>query len=388
MIKSSPEPLQLVTGEPARLLLDVGLQPVCHKFLRHKDQAEERFPIKLGYGVNSGLVGLIAAPPWQALTPVYDWVVCNEPEDHLDDVADWVAGQLPDRTGSMLSLSSKDASLMARLTARGIPQGQVWQCETLNRLCNPGVEAVQALVPEQGIQGRHDLILARHILEHAQDPVAFLQALRDALTPQGWLLLEVPDNQKAFRHAQHTVIWEEHSLYFTELSLKGFLAEQGWQLMQFMRYEMALEDILIAIVRPGTQVAATQLASRPLLDEVIDFSRQFPLSAEVFRQALCRHREQGQVAMLGAGHLGASFINYYGLADVIDMVVDDDPNKQGLFMPGSGLPIVNSAVLHQQGIKLCLLTCNPWNNDKIMKNNNKFIQQGGVFLSVFQPETW
>ena len=44
--------------------------------------------------------------------------------------------------------------------------------------------------------------------------------------------------------------------------------------------------------------------------------------------------------MLGAGHLSGAFINLYGLAEQIEFVADDNPNKQGLLMPGSRLPIL------------------------------------------------
>ena len=49
--------------------------------------------------------------------------------------------------------------------------------------------------------------------------------------------------------------------------------------------------------------------------------------------------------MLGAGHMTERFVNLYGLAERIEFVVDDSPNKQGLFMPGSRLPILPSSEL-------------------------------------------
>ena len=87
--------------------------------------------------------------------------------------------------------------------------------------------------------------------------------------------------------------------------------------------------------------------------------------------------------MLGAGHLTGAFLNLYGLADRIEFVADDNPNKQGLFMPGSRLPILASSELLAREIDLCLMSVRPEIEDTVAAKNAAFTARGGVLASVF-----
>ena len=69
--------------------------------------------------------------------------------------------------------------------------------------------------------------------------------------------------------------------------------------------------------------------------------------------------------------------------DAIDCVIDDNPHKRGLFMPGSRLPIVGSSALLERGIRLCLLSLNPIGEQKVIEKNAAFVAAGGAFASIF-----
>ena len=59
--------------------------------------------------------------------------------------------------------------------------------------------------------------------------------------------------------------------------------------------------------------------------------------------ALIKIKEDGKtIAAYGAAAKGNTFLNYCGIGkDFIDYVVDANPHKQGLFLPGSHIPIVS-----------------------------------------------
>ena len=402
--------MRLVTKEEAELILDCGAHPVAHKFLQQQGAAEKTFSLRLGKGKHSGLVGLIEPPEWAELTPIYEWIKCNEPEDHLDDLVEKLIPLMPD-SPRILGLSDKDSTTLHRLQNKGFLNTALFHHPLLEGLTKPGVEVVQAAISATDNGACHapsdsplyDVIIGRHILEHTWDTQPFLQNLVSMLSDDGVALLEVPDNEKAFKDAQHTIIWEEHSLYFTQATLSGLLQEYGMQVEQIIRYPMALEDILVAVIRKSPELAdgakpleedaTKEIASLKSVTEqaelVAHFQKRFTPMKQFFHEKLRAYRAQyGDIAILGAGHLGAAFVNYYALGDVIDVVIDDDPNKQGMFMPGSHLPIIDSSKLRDGRYRFCLLTCNPWNNDKIAERNRAFIENGGVFLSIFQPELW
>jgi len=97
--------------------------------------------------------------------------------------------------------------------------------------------------------------------------------------------------------------------------------------------------------------------------------------------------EGKRVALFGAGHLAAKFINFYDLAPYLCGVIDDNANKLGRFMPGSKLPIISSSCLESEKIDLCLLTLNPESEQKVLKAKSAYLAGGGRFRSIFSASS-
>ena len=73
-------------------------------------------------------------------------------------------------------------------------------------------------------------------------------------------------------------------------------------------------------------------------------------------------------------------LNHFGIgADLIDVVVDRNPHKQGLLMPGVGIPIADPAVLlHSMPTYVLLLV---WNfADEVLAQQQAYRDAGGLFL--------
>ena len=131
----------------AAKLIDFGLQPVCHKFLKSADEDDKKYPLALGICNECGLVQLAKAPPASELQPVYPWITYNEPEEHLDKVAGILSGHLSNNS-KILGVSFKDNSTIERLRKAGF--GNVHSIDVKNDLgaeiSHGGVETIQKLL--------------------------------------------------------------------------------------------------------------------------------------------------------------------------------------------------------------------------------------------------
>ena len=92
---------------------------------------------------------------------------------------------------------------------------------------------------------------------------------------------------------------------------------------------------------------------------------------------------KGSIAIFGAGHLTVAFISIMEVDDMIDFVIDDNPNKKGMVMPIGNIKILGSDALYKEGVKLCLLGLNPQNQSKVIEKHDAFIKTGGIFASIF-----
>ena len=78
-----------------------------------------------------------------------------------------------------------------------------------------------------------DLILALHVLEHADDPYKFVYDLRSHLTADGLLLLEVPlATDEAFAVASGWQFQITHNCFFTPESLRHLVVRSGLEIVE------------------------------------------------------------------------------------------------------------------------------------------------------------
>ena len=85
----------------------------------------------------------------------------------------------------------------------------------------------------------------------------------------------------------------------------------------------------------------------------------------------------GRIAAYGAPAKATPLIHHFGLSDgVLDYVVDDNPMKQGKYVPGTGIPIVGSARLADDPPDYLLVLA--WNfADQIVAKCGSFRRDGG-----------
>ena len=375
-------------------MLDAGLQPVSNRYVANPGEKEDLFPLKFDLCRNCGMMQLAELVPAAELKPRVDWITYNEPEDHLDSMVEMLAGlKGMSADAFFLGVSFKDDTTLRRFenkgfkrTARISPQDDLGitdqgaGAETLQgRITAPWMRKVAAA------RGKADMVIVRHILEHAHDLRAFLDGLKELLVSGGYVAIEVPDCSRAIARCDYTTLWEEHVVYFSPATLRRCLEEAGFSVVHFEAYPYAFEDSLVCVVtlsKEGTadrkeDVTEALAAAEHFAAGFTGFGGSVRAALETFR------RDKGRVAMFGAGHLACVYINFFGLKDVIDFVADDNPHKKGLFMPGSQVPILGSASLVGRNIKLCLLTLNPMGEEKVVGRNTDFTDKGGVFASVF-----
>ena len=90
----------------------------------------------------------------------------------------------------------------------------------------------------------------------------------------------------------------------------------------------------------------------------------------------------GEIALLGAGHIACRFLNVLGLGDLVSYVLDDHPDKKGVYMPGTRHPIISTEQLDRGSITACLLSLSAVGEQKIMSSKLDFTHRGGKFFSI------
>lgn len=388
-----------------KTVIDFGLQPPSNRFISDDscESSREIHALALGYCQQCGTAQLTNRMPIEAIRPRYNWLLYNEPESHLDEVAAELT-QLPGLNGQsrILGITYKDQSTVDRLQRLGLRQGRCILESDLNVQSQPfGLETIQQVLclPEtltkiKAKYGVADILIMRHIVEHASDARKLILALRDLISKDGYLVMELPDSEKIFRVANHAFIWEEHISYFTEHTLTSLAHSVKAHLAWFKRCPYYYEDSLVVAFRfhpPTTPLKMSGDENLPSSNDLLNvketlekFGHELKAARQSWRERLMIYRDKGEkLAIFGAGHLAAKFINFLNLKDLIDCVIDDHPNKVGLKMPGSLLPIFPSSELVPRGINICISTLSPESEKKVRQKMTFYFNHGGIFMPAF-----
>lgn len=385
-------------AESVSVLVDFGPQPPSNRFERPDSPVLTRHPLKVGQCAECGLIQLVDPMPPSEAKSRFEWLTYNEPEGHLDGIVSRLC-QLPgiDSSSRIAGLTYKDDTTLARFNRLGYVNTYRYQAAAdlgLPDAC-AGLESIQAVldttVAERLAQthGQADLLLVRHVLEHAHDPAAFVRSAAALVKPGGYLLFEMPDCAKFVKACDYSFIWEEHISYFCAATFARFIGEAGLALRETVVHPYPLEDSLLGIVRneaagPAARGTTPKDELKQLLAEGDVFARRFPELRTKMQSLFGGWQRAGKrAAIFGAGHLAAKFVNMYALEKLVDCVIDDNAHKQQLLMPGSRLPIQGSAALESRGIDYCLLSLNPESEEKVRAKNQSYIDRGGRFFSVF-----
>lgn len=206
---------------------------------------------------------------------------------------------------------------------------------------------------------RPALVSCRHVLEHVEDPLAFLRALRASLEAAGdcVLYLEVPSGEELLSTFG---LWDylyEHVSYFTAASLRAVLQAAGFEVLAMQRGfggQFLCADVRVSKKVPdgggasidGPPAHALREAAAGMLERLHDW--------RCWAAAL---PAGGTVSIWGAGSKGVMFLNLLGLAapHAIEVVVDQNTDKHGLFVGGTGQRIVAPEALRGSGVEQVVL---------------------------------
>ncbi len=383
-------------------VVEYGQNPVSNDFIDSKKATNitnDVFSLALGYCTECNHIQLTKRISVDAIRPKYSWITYTEPEDHLDEISlELFKSKFITEKSSILGSTYKDNSLLERFNSSNIKNTKEVSNQDLSIHDLPiyGIETVVEQLSKHNVidnikekYGLFDLIVTRHTVEHAIDARIFLLNLSQLLNNDGYMLIEIPDNEYLFESGNHAFVWEEHISYFTENSIKKLCKTIGADIVLFKRYKYPYEDSLVMLVKFDKNTNNLTIDNTKFLPDKIlsKFSKSFQSEKIKWNKIIHQYKQNNLIiSVFGASHLAVRFINYFGLGDMIDYVIDDNPSKSGYLMPGSGISIIKSSDMDQKGVNVCISTLSPDSERIVMKNMSSFIENGGLFIKAFKPK--
>lgn len=303
----------------------------------------------------------------------------------------------------VIEVASNDGYLLKNFVADGIPcLGIEPTASTAAAAESIGVPVLreffgEALGRQLANEGRQaDLIAGNNVYAHVPNINDFTRGLAAALKPEGTITLEFPHLLRLIQNNQFDTIYHEHFSYLSVHAVRRIFEACGLRIYDIEELpthggsvriygchaEAALEqqpdvERMLRLEKEGGLLdLATYQAFQARADRVKDDLLAF----------LIEQKRLGKtVAAYGAAAKGNTLLNYAGVKpDLLPFVCDAAPAKQGMYLPGSHIPILAPQALASQRPDYVLIL--PWNIAAEVKEQNRGLAEQGTKFVVAVPK--
>lgn len=301
----------------------------------------------------------------------------------------------------MVEIAANDGSLLQYAQARGIPcLGVEPTASTAAAARAKGLEIVQEffdteLARKLVAQGKSaDLITANNVLAHVPDINDFVAGFALLLNHEGVATFEFPHLLRLLAENQFDTIYHEHYSYLSLTAVIRICSANGLDVFDVDELPTHGGSLRVYAQRADTGSRTRQSRVESVLETELrvgmhctkgysGFQARAEWLKDDFIGFLIEVKRQGKhVAAYGAAAKGNTLLNFAGIRpDLLPFVVDRNPAKQGKFLPGSRIPIVEETWLHEAHPDYVVIL--PWNlRAEVMRQLDYIRAWGGQFVTV------
>jgi len=383
--------------------LDLGVVPLANSYLKKEELGKPEYAERLDvyFCVDCGLVQLGTVVPPDKMFSHYLYYSSNSPAlmRHFSDYADAVAAMHEDKNKAfVVEMGSNDGILIRNFKRHGIrflgvdPAANIAKkaneegLPTLNEFFNSKTAAEIA-----GKHGKATAIIGNNVFAHIDNIHDVVDGANVLLSEDGFLVLEFPYLVNLLENDEFDTVYHEHLSYFSVTPLIKFFSMHNMEIFDVQRTEIHGGSIRVFAQRKGGPRKASDSVSRLLELEkklgIADFRTYQDFAGRVQKlkatlvSVLSKLRAEGKhVAAYGAPAKGNTLLCFCGIGTkLIDFTVDRSPYKQGLYTPGSHIPIFAPEELLKRKPDYVLVLS--WNfAQEIIKQQDAYLKAGGKFI--------
>ena len=304
-----------------------------------------------------------------------------------------------DRSSQVIEIASNDGYLLQYFQNQNIPVLGIEPATNVAAVAEAkgiptltkffGVQTATELV---ALGKQADLLLGNNVLAHVPDLNDFVTGMKLLLKPEGIITIEFPHLLQLITQNQFDTIYHEHFSYFSFLTVERVFAAHGLTLFDVEElpthggslriYGRHSENARLEVSDRVAELKSQEVRFRlDRIDTYLDFTKQVKSIKRQLLTFLIQAKNEGKsVVGYGAPAKGNTLLNYCGIrTDFIDYTVDRSPYKQGLFLPGTHIPIHSPDRITETEPDYVLIL--PWNlRSEIIEQMAHIRAWGGKFV--------
>jgi 2-polyprenyl-3-methyl-5-hydroxy-6-metoxy-1,4-benzoquinol methylase len=382
--------------ERLKLVLDLNEQPLANSFKKTAEETEPYFPLRLNICEDCTHLQLSHAVNPDLLFKNYLYV--SGTSQTLRDYFDWFARrtleyfETPPTT--VLDIACNDGSQLNSFKTLGLTTYGIDPATNLHELSSKNHDVVCDYFKEKYVyhfkMKKLDIITAQNVFAHNDYPLDFLKMCKEIMHDTTRLFIQT-SQADMIKNNEFDTIYHEHLSFFNSSSMMALAERAGLHIIDIQKTPIHGNSYMFVFSKnPGARLSVQQQLDQETKEGLQDMNTYLAYAdrchtiVEDLNNMISHYQDLGYViAGYGAAAKGNTLINFGNIH--LDYIIDDNPMKQGLFAPGSNIPVVSIDILEEYRERKIAFVPLAWNffteiSKKIKSNRDV---EGDVFIRYF-----
>ena len=367
-------------------VISLGYQPLANNLLRKKDEACELYPLELNYCSNCHNCQLsVSVDPKKMFSNyLYTSSTSSSFRKHFEDSAKkyFKEFKLSPKNSYIIDIGSNDGVALKPFKEMGFRKILgIEPAKNLAKLANKNkIKTLNCFLEKKNlnkIKKNADIILASNVFAHSDKLKEMAECMLKILKKNGTIIIEVQYLLNTLKDLTFDNIYHEHYNYWSLTSLINFFNQFESKIIKAEKINTHGGSLRVYIKK--NKNSKVDKSVKILLNEEEKFGIKKYSTYKNFAEKIYKIKknvkqniknllsDRKRIIGYGSPAKATTALNFYGISNDIDFIIEDNKLKHGKFIPGVKIPIKSKKNVSSKDSTILVLA---WNFFNDIKENN------------------
>ena len=367
-------------------VVSLGYQPLANNLLNKKDQKCELYPLEVNFCENCYNCQLsVAVDPKKMFSNyLYTSSTSESFRKHFIGAAKKYVKELKlkPKKSYIIDIGSNDGVALKPFKELGFKNILGFEpAKNLAKLSNKNrIKTFNGFLNKKNIKNikkNADLILASNVFAHSDNLKEMADCMINLLAKKGTIIIEVQYLLNTLKDLTFDNIYHEHYNYWSLTSLTNFFIQFNVKIFKVEKIDTHGGSIRVFIQKYKN--VKIQKSVKEMINEEEKFGikrfetyqkfgeRVYEIKENVIKNIKNIKKKGVKIVGYGAPAKATTALNFFGINNEIDYIIEDNKLKHKKFVPGVKIPIYSKDKITKEKVTILVLAWNFY--DEIRKNN-------------------
>ena len=380
-------------------VVSLGYQPLANNLLNKKNEKCELYPLEVNYceKCHNCQLSVAVDPKKMFSNYLYTSSTSKAFRDHFINAAKKYTKELKlNKKSYIIDIGSNDGVALKPFLDLGFKKVLgVEPAKNLAKFANKNkIKTFNGFLEKKNlkkIKKDADLILASNVFAHSDKLKEMAECMLKLLSRKGTIVIEVQYLMNTLKDLTFDNIYHEHYNYWSLTSLVNFFNK--FQAKIFRSEKIDTHGGSIRVYIKKDKKVKVEESGKKMLKEEEKFGLKkfetyknvgeqvYKVRDNVLKNIQKLKKQKKSIIGFGAPAKATTALNFFGIKNEIDFIVEDNNLKHNKFIPGVNIPIKSKSQIKNKDNILLVLA---WNFYSFIKKNNSNLSD--QFINIKELE--